>query len=385
MPINTLESLPWRGSHHDFCRERFESLLEQAGIRIDGDRPWDIRVHDPAFFRRMFADASLGLGESYVDGWWDCDRPDELICRIVRAGLADRFRSWRDIAAALQASLFNLQHAARAFHVGQRHYDIGNDLYSRMLDRRMIYSCGYWKDAATLDEAQAAKLDLAFRKIGLEPGMRVLDIGCGWGGAAKLAAEKYGVEVYGVTVSAEQARHAREICQGLPVTIELKDYREIDGRFDRAYSLGMFEHVGCKNYATYMKVVADHLADDGLFLLHTIGINTSENHGNPWVERYIFPNSMLPSIAQIGAAIENRLVMEDWQNFGPDYDRTLLTWHENFERHWPELRPQYGDRFYRMWRFYLLSFAGAFRARYIQLWQIVLSPKGLPRRYDAPR
>ncbi|QJD30276.1 cyclopropane fatty acyl phospholipid synthase [Methylococcus geothermalis] len=385
MPINTLESLPWRGSHHDFCRERLESLLERAGVRIDGDRPWDIRVHDPAFFRRIFADASLGLGESYMDGGWDCDRPDELIFRILRAGLPNHFHSWRDIAAALQASLLNLQHTARAFHVGRRHYDIGNDLYSRMLDRRMIYSCGYWKDAVTLDQAQEAKLDLVFRKIGLEPGMRVLDIGCGWGGAAKFAAEKYGVEIHGVTVSTEQARYAREICQGLPVTIELKDYREIEGRFDRAYSLGMFEHVGCKNYSTYMKVVADHLADDGLFLLHTIGGNASDNHGNPWVERYIFPNSMLPSIAQIGEATENRLVMEDWQNFGPDYDRTLLSWYENFERHWPSLRPHYGDRFYRMWRFYLLSFAGAFRARHIQLWQIVFSPKGLAQRYDAPR
>ncbi|MDD2767833.1 MAG: cyclopropane fatty acyl phospholipid synthase [Methylococcus sp.] len=385
MPINTLDSFRWPGCRHDYCKERLESLLEIADVRIDGGRPWDLRVHNPAFFRRIFADASLGLGESYVDGWWDCARIDELIYRIVRARLPDRFRCWRDLAAAVQARFFNLQHITRAFHVGQRHYDIGNDLYSRMLDRRMIYSCGYWKHAQNLEQAQEAKLDLVFRKIGLKPGMRVLDIGCGWGGAAKFAAEKYGAEVYGVTVSAEQARHAREVCRGLPVTIELKDYRDIEGRFDRAYSLGMFEHVGCKNYSAYMNVVADRLAEDGLFLLHTIGSNVSDHCGNLWVERYIFPNSMLPSIAQIGAATENRLVVEDWQNFGPDYDRTLLAWHDNFECQWTALRYRYGDRFYRMWRFYLLSFAGAFRARYIQLWQLVLSPQGLPRRYDAPR
>ena len=375
-----------RGScRPDPCRRRVEALLAEADVRIDGSRPWDIQVHDPRFFRRVLAETSLGLGESYMDGWWDCERLDEMICRVLRAGLLNRVRSWRDIVAHLQAKLLNLQDARRAFHVGERHYDIGDDLYRAMLDRCMIYSCAYWKNAETLESAQEAKLDLIFRKLQLQPGMRVIDIGCGWGGAARYAAERYGVEVYGVTVSRRQAEHARRLCRGLPVTIELKDYREIRGRFDRGFSIGMFEHVGYKNYATYMEVVRRCLPEDGLFVLHTIGGNVYETHGNPWVTRYIFPNSMLPSIQQIGEAIQGRLIMEDWQNFGPDYERTLLAWYDNFERAWPDLAPRYGERFYRMWRFYLLSFAGAFRARHLQLWQIVLSPRGRPRRYDAPR
>lgn len=385
MFIKALPSLRWSWSDHSVCQDAVESLLNMADVEINGSRSWDIQVHDQRFFRRVLADTSLGLGESYMDGWWSCERLDELIYRILRARLLDRVGSWRDVLALLQAKLLNLQHVRRAFHVGQHHYDIGNDFYRAMLDRRMIYSCAYWKDATDLGAAQEAKLDLVCRKIGLEPGMRVLDIGCGWGGAAKFAAERYGAEVYGVTVSKEQARHAQRVCQGLPVVIELKDYREIKGKFDRAYSLGMFEHVGYKNYRTYMEVVGKCLVGDGLCLLHTIGGNGSDSHGNPWVERYIFPNSMLPSVTQIGAAIDNRLVLEDWQNFGPDYDRTLLVWHENFERSWPFLHSRYDEQFYRMWRFYLLGFAGAFRARHIQLWQIVLSPRGRPKRYDAPR
>ena len=385
MGLKTLIPLHGPVMRPSLCRRQVTALLEQADVHIDGGRPWDIQVHDERFFRRVLAETSLGLGESYMDGWWDCDRLDEMVCRILRAGLLQQVRSWRDVVAFLQAKLLNLQDGQRAFHVGERHYDIGNDLYQAMLDRRLIYSCGYWKAVDTLEAAQEAKLELICRKLNLRPGMRVLDIGCGWGGAARFAAERYGVEVYGVTVSREQARYARELCRDLPVTIELKDYRDIRGRFDAGFSIGMFEHVGYKNYATYMDVVRRCLPPDGLFVLHTIGGNFTETHGNPWVTRYIFPNSMLPSIRQLGEAFEGRLVVEDWQNFGPDYDRTLLAWYANFERAWPRLRERYGERFYRMWRFYLLSFAGAFRARYLQLWQIVLSPQGRPQRYDAPR
>lgn len=365
-------------------RDTVESFFNLADIKINGSRPWDIRVHRPEFFRRLLSDTSLGLGESYMEGWWDCERLDELIYRILNAGLYEQ-GSERDFLSILQAKLLNLQNIRRAFHVGRHHYDIGNNLYRTMLDQRMIYSCAYWKDAGDLDTAQEAKLDLVCQKIGLAPGMRVLDIGCGWGGAAKFAVERYGVEVYGITVSKEQAEYAQSNCQGLPVVIELKDYREIVGKFDRAYSIGMFEHVGYKNYRAYMEVVSKCLVEDGLFLLHTIGGNASDIRGNQWAEKYIFPNSMLPSITQIGTAIENHFVLEDWQNFGPDYDRTLLAWYDNFERNWPVLQSEYDERFYRMWQFYLLSFAGAFRARQIQLWQIVLSPRGWANRYDAPR
>ncbi len=316
-------------------------------------------------------------------------RLDEMLRRVFSARLDDQLRTWREVAAGLRARLFNLQARHRAFVVGKRHYDVGDDLYQRMLDRRMIYSCGYWRAAEDLDGAQEAKLDLVCRKLGLTRGMRVLDIGCGWGGAAQFAAEHYGVEVTGITVSRRQADAAIERCRGLPVQIVLQDYRDVSasaaGRFDRIFSLGMFEHVGVRNYRTYLSTVRRLLEPNGLFLLHTIGANVSVEVNDSWVERYIFPNSMLPSMAQIAHGAEGLWLIEDWHSFGPDYDRTLMAWYDNFERHWDEIAPQYSERFRRMWRFYLLGFAAAFRARRNQLWQIVLSPSGVPGGYREVR
>ena len=369
----------------DGMRARAAELLALAGVGLDGAQPWDLRVRDERLFARVLAQGSLGLGESYMDGWWDCERLDGFFTRILAAELDTKVEPWKDAWRVLGARLVNLQRRSRAFQIGQRHYDIGNDLFGRMLDRRMIYSCGYWKDATTLDEAQEAKLELVCRKLGLAAGMRVLDIGCGWGGTAKFAAERYGVSVVGATVSAEQARHARQLCAGLDVEIVLQDYRALRGTFDRVLSIGMFEHVGVKNYATFMRVVCERLAPGGLFLLHTIGGNRSQHRSDPWTERYIFPNSMLPSARQIAAAIEGVFVLEDWDGFGPDYDRTLMAWHANFERAWPELAGRYDERFHRMWRYFLLSSAGGFRARKTQLWQLVLSPRGVAGGYRAPR
>jgi cyclopropane-fatty-acyl-phospholipid synthase len=369
----------------DAYRRTLTDLLARAGITIDGDRPWDIRVLDARMFHRVLAGGSIGVGESYMDGWWDCARLDEMLRRVFASGVDQSLPSWREVFASLRARLLNVQSRRRAFTVGERHYDIGDDLYQRMLDRRMIYSCAYWRTATDLDQAQEAKLDLVCRKLGLSRGMRVLDIGCGWGGAAQFAAERYGVNVTGITVSRHQAQTAVERCRGLPVKIVLDDYRNATGQFDRIFSLGMFEHVGLRNYRTYFSVVRKVLASDGLFLLHTIGRNTSTDANDPWIERYIFPNSMLPSMAQITSASEGLWVTEDWHGLGGDYDRTLMCWYENFERHWSEIAASYGERFRRMWRFWLLSSAAAFRARRNQLWQIVLSPSGVPGGYREVR
>ncbi len=365
--------------------EKFSRLLQIADVELNGNQPWDIRVHDPRFYARVFADGALGLGESYIDEWWDCEQVDEFIHRILWARLPTTIKPWKEVLDRIRAKVLNLQNQGRAYDVGRRHYDIGNELYERMLDRRMLYSCGYWKNATTLDEAQEAKLELVCRKLRLAPGTRVLDIGCGWGGAARFVAERYHVDVVGITVSEQQVSRARELCQGLPVEMHLQDYRDLQGSFDRVYSLGMFEHVGHKNYGTYMQVVSEHLKQDGVFVLQTIGGNYTDTIGDLWMERYIFPNSMLPSAQQIAAAIEGRFVLEDWQNFGPDYDTTLMHWFKNFNQSWETLKSTYDDRFYRMWKYYLLSFAGSFRARHNQLWQIVLSPRGGTARYDAPR
>ena len=314
--------------------QRAERHLSKADIEINGNNPWDIQVHNNNLYQRVLAEGSLGLGESYMDGWWDCHCLDEFFNRILRAGLDRTVRSWKTIFDHLKARLFNFQKISRACQVGKKHYDIGNDLYACMLDELMIYSCAYWKNANTLDDAQEAKLDLVCRKLNLKPGMTVLDIGCGWGGTARFAAERYGVDVTGVTVSEEQLKFGCDMCQGLPVDIKLQDYRSLNGKFDRILSIGMFEHVGYKNYRTFMEKTKTLLKEDGLLVLQTIGANRSTVRIDPWIDKYIFPNAMLPSPLQVTAAVDGLFVIEDWQNLGPDYERTLLQWHQNFQENW---------------------------------------------------
>ncbi len=366
-------------------QDALRQMLAPAQVMVGGHNPWDIQVRDPVFARRVLAQGTLGVGESYMDGQWDCERLDEMMFRVFRAGIDQHLPGLRLLWASLLAKLFNPQTPTRSYKVGQQHYDIGDDLYQRMLDPRMIYSCAYWRAAQTLEAAQEAKLDLVCRKLGFKPGMTVLDIGCGWGGAAQFAAQRYGVRVTGVTISRNQAATARQRCEGLPVNIRLCDYRSLEGRFDRIYSLGMFEHVGPRNYQTYFQSVRNLLADDGLMLLHTIGQNTTHLANDPWIERYIFANSVIPSMAQIARAVEGMFVVEDWHGFGPDYDRTLLSWHQRFNAHWPEIADRYGERFQRMWNFWLLASAAYFRARRDQLWQVVLSPHGVPGGYAEVR
>jgi cyclopropane-fatty-acyl-phospholipid synthase len=366
-------------------RRRVQALLASADVRVNGERPWDIQVYDDAFYPRVIAHGSLGLGESFMNGWWDAPAPEAMLARLLNAHLDRKVRGIDDLWAWLRARLVNLQERKRAFEIGERHYDLGNDLYKAMLGRRMVYSCGYWRFAQDLDSAQEAKLDLVCRKLMLQPGMRVLDIGCGWGEALQFAAQHYGVSGVGITVSKEQAEYGRALCQGSPVSIRLQDYRSVDERFDRVFSLGMFEHVGTKNHRDYFRCVQRCLAGDGLFLLHTIGSNVSSCATDPWIDRYIFPNSLIPSAAQIAGAAEGLFVLEDWHNFGADYERTLCAWRDNVEQAWASLGDRYDERFRRMWLYYLAMSIAAFRTRQMQLWQLVLSPNGVPGGYVSPR
>ncbi len=366
-------------------QRRVEALLNEADVTVGGHRRQDIEVLDPRFYARVLADGSLGLGESYMDGWWEARSLDDFLTRLLDAHLDERVHGSGEIWDALKAKLFNLQAGQGSFEVGKRHYDLGNDLYKAMLGQRLVYSCGYWAQADDLDAAQEAKLDLICRKLRLRPGMRILDIGCGWGEALKFAAERYGVEGVGVTISAEQADYARGLCAGLPVEIRLQDYRQLDEHFDAILSVGMFEHVGVKNYRTYFEVARRCLGEQGLFLLHSIGGNISRDRTDPWIAKYIFPNSMLPSAAQISAALEGLFVLEDWHNFGTDYDRTLQAWRANVEAAWERLDPRYDAHFRRMWRFYLAGSMATFRTRHSQLWQLVLSPRGVRAGYVAAR
>ena len=365
-------------------RQRVTGLLEAAGIHADGRADIDPAIHDDRFYGRVLREGSLGLGDSYMDGWWSVRSLDGMLYRLMRHDVDQRVHGLRSRLDDLRSWLLNLQAGRRALAVGEQHYDLGNDLFEAMLGKRLVYSCGYWRQADSLDDAQEAKLDLICRKLGLREGMRVLDIGCGWGEALKYAAQRYGVSGVGVTISQEQAEFARELCAGLPIEIRVQDYRELDERFDRILSVGMFEHVGFRNYRRFFEVARQCLDDDGLFLLHCIGSNKSVTHTDPWIAKYIFPNSMLPSAAQIATATEGLFVTEDWHNFGTDYDRTLQAWRANIEAAWDTL-PDYDERFRRMWRYYLAASMASFRARRIQLWQLVLSPRGVPGGYIAPR
>ena len=367
-------------------RAEAEELLAAAGIQIDGPNPWDMQVKDQRLFKRIFRQGSLALGESYMDGWWGCEQLDELIARALRSRIDELVpRNLKVAAYRLSGIALNRQSKARAWIVGREHYDLGNDVFAATFDTRITGSCGYWARADNLDDAQTAKLDLICRKIGLQPGQHVLDIGCGWGAFMHFAASEYGARCTGVTVSQNQVDHGRERCRDLPVEFRLMDYRDLTGSFDHVVSMGMFEHVGFKNYTTYFDVARRCLKDDGLFLLHSIGANRTSPVIDPWIDKYIFPNGALPSISALGEALENRFVVEDWHNFGPDYDKTLCAWMEKFDSNWPDLRAKYGDRFYRMWRYYLLSCAGGFRARNIHLWQLVLSKRGLVGGYVPVR
>ncbi|MBC6501142.1 cyclopropane fatty acyl phospholipid synthase [Citrobacter freundii] len=359
-------------------RKIVDSLLYQCDIIINGDKPGDIKVHNPQFFKRVLKEGSMGLGESYMDGWWDCEYLDSFFYKLLNKQIDSKVTgNFHDAVYYVVSRIINLQSISRSRKVARVHYNLGNNLFESMLDPWMQYSCAYWKDAYNLEQAQVKKLSLICDKLMLKPGMKVLDVGCGWGGLASFIAKKYNVSVTGITISDEQKKLAEDRCDGLDVVIELTDYRELQGKFDRIVSVGMFEHVGLKNYDIFFKKMHDILTDDGLFLLHCIGSNQSGGGVDPWINRYIFPNGRLPSIQEIVSCTEGRFIMEDWHNFGADYDMTLMAWDKNFLDNWEYNKKDYDERFLRMFHYYLCSCAGAFRAREIQLWQVLFSKNGV--------
>ena len=367
-------------------QSKIEQLLLSVDIQVNGDRPWDMQVHNPDLFARIIGQGSLGVGEAYMEGWWDSNDLEGFFYRLIRSDIRSKVKTVRDKLFYVYAHLVNRQKGKRAFEVGSKHYDAGNDLYQHMLDKNMIYTCGYWQDADDLDQAQEHKLELVCRKLKLQPGMRVLDIGCGWGGAARYMAKHYDVEVVGVSVSQEQVNlaNAKAKEEGSNAKFRFQDYRDVDEQFDRIYSLGMFEHVGFKNYQEYFEVSHRCLKDGGLFLLHTIGHWKTSGIVDPWIERYIFPNSILPSAELIGHHSATLFSIEDWHNFGLDYVKTLRAWDENSKSAWPGLS-NYDEEFQRMWHYYLMCCSAAFLSYRNHLWQIVLSKGEQPEPYKAIR
>jgi cyclopropane-fatty-acyl-phospholipid synthase len=361
------------------ARDQLTSLLEKADVRVGGPRAWDIQVHNDDLFARVMAQGTLGLGEAYMDGWWDCAELDGFFYRVVKENLGAQLRITPSLVwLTLTSRLQNRQNKRRAFEVARVHYDLDVDVFEATFDRRLTGSCAYWKGANNLDQAQEAKLDLVCRKIGLRRGQRVLDIGCGWGAFMGFAAETYGASCVGVTVSHKQAEYAKRRYAHLPVEPKLMDYRAFDGRADHVVSMGMFEHVGYMNYRTYFEKARQALKEGGLFLLHTVFSGERGPAIEPWLNKYIFPNGVLPTVGQIGKAVEGLFVIEDLENFGAYYDRTLMAWRANFAGHWRAMKAKYGERFCRMWDYYLASCAGGFRSRRISVGQFVLSPHGVP-------
>jgi len=377
---------------------QLSNILQPAGIVINGENSWDPQVQDPRTYQRILRDGHLGIGESFMDKWWDCASLDELVCKIISNEIQTKIRTTPSLIANIViAKIINMQSPKRSREVAERHYDLPVELYRSFLDENMQYTCGYWKNTDSLDDAQIQKMDLIARKLMLEPGMTVLDIGCGWGQLANHMAEKYGAEVTGITISNEQLAFAQST-HHKPKYV-LKDYRDTEnlGQFDRITAVGMIEHVGYKNYRPFMKVVRSLLKNDGMFLLHTIGDTKSSVTGNPWLNKYIFPNGMLPSEEYLDEATKGLLVKEDSHSFGPDYDKTLMAWFDNFNKNWPSLEGQlidasqpsrgyYDERFYLMMKYYFLTCAGSFRSRKVmQLWQNVYSKNGIVGGYEVIR
>lgn len=362
-----------------------EKYLKDIGITINGSNAWDIQVHNNHFLDRILHEQSLGGGESYMEGWWDCEKLDELFFRLMRSQLQNKLYSKYNMALIkLKNTLFNQQTPSKSREVSA-HYTLGNPLFEKMLGKSMAYTCGYWNNAASLDEAQFAKYDLVCKKLDLQPGETVLELGCGWGGLAKRMAEKYGCHVVAFDISSEPANYAKQLCKDLPVNIYQCDYRDTqiynskNIKFDKLVSVGVLEHVGNKNYKTFLNIARSFIKPEGIFLLHSIGANERKNYCDPWINQYIFANGVLPSIEQLGNVFENTFVVEDLHNLSVNYDKTLLAWHHNFNQHWTELvsnNKHYTESFRRMMNYYLLSCAGSFRARAMQLWQFVLTPEG---------
>lgn len=364
--------------------------LSRSGIRVGTDHPWDIQVHDPRFYQRLAMQGSLGAGESYVEGWWDCQRIDLLAERVLQSGLANQWgRNLRAGMGSILRRLINPQRGKRSEKVALLHYNIDPAFFEMLLGPTMNYSCAYWRSSRSLDDAQRQKMHLIGKKLDLGPQDRALDIGCGWGGLAHYLSSVFGCSVVGITNSTSQARYANERFGSHLCTFIHCDYKAFDprahGGFTKVVSVGMFEHVGIRNYQAFFGLCRRAIPSDGLILLHTFG-RTIERDFDPWTDRYIFPNSYLPTIQDIGRATGGSLVMEDWHNFGADYDRTLMAWLSRFEAWASSGACDMSIQQVRMWRYYLATYAACFRVRNrIQLWQLVLSRRGVAGGYRSIR
>ena len=378
--------LPVTHNSNPKSQDWLAQLLASADIHLNGSRPWDIQIKHPQTLQRLLSLGGFALGESYMDGWWECQAIDLMIERAMCAGLQEKLATPRAWWESFKGRMRPRDGVGQSRIVGRMHYAVGNQVFQAMLDPYMAHSCAYWVEGAqTLEEAQIAKLEMVCRKLQLRPGMRVLDMGCGWGSFMRYAAEHYGVTVLGLSNVPHQIELGKTLARHLPVQFELSDYAQFntDGKskFDRIVSIGTFEQLGQAHVAAFFETAKRCLKDDGWMLLQTQGKSNRQRLLDAWNDKYIYPQGYLPRLDEVTQASEAHFVVEDVHNIGADHDRTLLHWHQRFEMAWPQLRLSHDERFYRMWRFHLLSSAASFRTRHHQMWQLVLSPKGLHKVY----
>ena len=354
-------------------------LLAGAAVRINGDAPWDIQVYDEKVYRLILTQGSLGLGRAYMEGLWDSDQLDETFHRLLAADIDTKMVGWarvRLLGEVLRQRLFNLQSPQRAFQVAEQHYDIGNDVFESMLDSRMIYSCAYWEHASSLEQAQQHKLDMICRKLQLQPGERLLEIGCGWGGLAGHLADR-GAEVDAISLSDAQLAWARRHHMG-PRFLK-QDYRDTAGSYDGIVSVEMVEALGREYWPTFMDCVARNLKPGGRAAIQFISIRDdlfdAYAASADFIQAYIFPGGLLIRTSEFRRLAEARgLAWQDQVDFGPDYAETLKTWRVNFNNAVVEgcLPPGFDARFVELWRFYLLYCEGGFRGGGIDVHQVTL-------------
>ncbi len=361
------------------------SRLEPAGIRFNESGELNIQVNNAQFYRRAALLGSLGFGESYADGQWECDHLDKVIARILlysvnRSGLAH-------IGIQLRSMLFNRQSVLRSKRVARQHYDVDTTIFELMLDPYLQYTCGYFANTDNLDQAQIDKMAMIIQKLCLKPGDSLLDIGCGWGGFARFAAENFGIKVSGLSISQSQLAYARTLCKGFDCEFKYGDYRHLHEIYPQKFNaisiIGVTEHIGYKNFKNLYKVMRSRLQEGGLALQHSITRMKSTVHVEPFIDRYIFPGGMVPSVEQLAHSMAGEFVLEDVHNFGADYDQTLMAWDQNMKLAQAKIEamPGFGQRFYRIWSYYLQSCAALFRVRQAQVMQYVLSPQGVPGGY----
>lgn len=386
-------ALQWVLNQPEYAEQAVRKIVEVGGIP---DTMWNhIEILDKSAWTDIITKGNLGIAEAYMHNKLKVDPLPFFISVLNDTSIGTRRKEGTDYlgmvmqAVALPTDLMGLltnqQTRELSSRVTKQHYDAGNDLYEKMLGPSMSYTCAYWKDAKNLDEAQFNKMDLIRRKLELQPGMKVAELGMGWGTAANHM-HKYGnVDVTGVSLSEQQVKWAQENLAKEGLRFIWSDYRDHceDPKhmhtYDRVYSIGMLEHVGYKNYAPFFKCIKALLKPDGLAVVHSIGEPDFVSASDPFLDKYIFPGAVIPAMSTITAGFENDFILEDWQNFGFDYSLTLAAWNENANVFFKENPDKYTPEFQRMWEYYLKMCEALFVTRINQLWHFVLSPRPATR------